>query len=114
VSDLQVTAGDTRTIVHTLNAPDEFVPSDLVWFTLKRSERDTDADAVFQAVSPVGVVLDGSTATVNLPPEATADIRRTTRLVWDFQLVTAGGAVHTTGRGTLTVVPDVTRSTTVD
>lgn len=110
MAELTMYRGDTRTVVLTLEGAATFEVGDTVWFTAKRSASDPDDDAVIQ-ITGNDVTIDGGTASVTIPPATTATLTGTTELVYDWQVASAGGAVHTVDGGTLKVLADVTRST---
>ena len=107
VGDLTMTRGDTVTLTCTLTDA-EFADGDEVRWTAKRSIEDLDSAAVISR-SGDQVTVDGATATVTINPADTVDLDPVV-LRWDWQVTTATGDVYTLDAGTLTVRPDVTRS----
>lgn len=96
------------------------VPVDLLvggtklWLTVKRSHDDADADAVLQLTETAGITrnepagADHNYALARIA-EGALDFPRRTALVWDLQYQ-LGDRTETLLRGTITVVPDVTRA----
>ena len=116
MADLTMDRGDTETVVFTMAGDDTFAAGDTVWFTAKHKTRDADADAVIAKHSGAGggvtFTAGEATATATILPADTSDLDATAVLVYDWQLRTQAGAVHTLERGTLTVRADVTISAT--
>ena len=87
-----------------------------VWFTMKFYTADPDSRAVAQLTSALGggiVITNPSIgqARVTVPPSATAlfpdgDVT----LVYDVQVRDLLGNIATVERGSITVIPDVTRA----
>lgn len=87
-----------------------------VRMTAKWSVSDSDADAVFQlssaSASEIEIVsaVDGQIR-VTISSSNTEDLPyRKTELPYDIQFVDVSGSVYTVLYGTLTVVPDITRT----
>jgi hypothetical protein len=84
-------------------------------FTAKRSLTDADADAVFQLVTPVEIVITngpGGLCTINVASLDTSALLVPTLCYCDLQLVDTLGNVSTTATGTLMIKVDVTRTNT--
>lgn len=84
-------------------------------FTAKRSVSDTDADAVFQLVTPTEIVITNGPAglcTINVASLDTSALLVPTLCYCDLQLVDTLGNVSTTTTGTLMIKVDVTRTNT--
>lgn len=114
MADLTMHRGDTRQITVTLDDENTFAEGDTVWFTAKRSQVHADADAVIAKVSPTSVAFTAgqATASATIAPADTVDLTRKTTLVYDWQLLTAGGVLSTIESGRLTIEADVTRAIT--
>jgi len=112
MATLTMARGDDRTIIFTFDADTEFEDGDTVWLTVKRSAGDPDSAAVVQAASPDDVTLTATTAAAAIPASATSGLLYLARLVYDWQIRTAAGLVHTLDTGVLIVSPDVTRTAT--
>lgn len=99
-----------------------------LWFTAKRTAGDTDEAALVQVTEAAGLVrivqeVAGTPANgdLNVTDAASGDVTLTlaaaetaklpdgTPLLWDIQMLTAGG-VTTLAAGTLTVTADITRA----
>lgn len=84
-------------------------------FTAKRSLSDTDADAVFQLVTPVEIAITngpGGLCQINVASADTSGLLVPTLCYCDLQLVDTLGNVSTTATGTLLIKVDVTRTDT--
>jgi len=86
----------------------------LLWFTVKRDESETDAQALAQKMIGAGItVVNAATgrADVRLAAADTASLSgKRAKLVWDCQIKDAAGLVSTVDSGALLVDADVTRS----
>lgn len=118
MSILYVTRGDDEIYELTLRQANG-QPLNLtgagLWFTVKRSHQETDAQAVVRKTIGQGItVVDAAAgrADVRLLPADTAALpgQRLT-LVWDCQVKDAAGLVSTADSGQLVVEPDVTQAT---
>lgn len=129
VSDLVVERGDSLTIrIGPITTRDENgidQPVDLtvagtkMWVTVKKAYTDTDATAEAQLTQGAGIALNDPVtvaknyATARIPEATFADpveYAERTKLVWDA--VWELGVRHERiARGTITVVPSVTRAT---
>lgn len=98
--DHSITRGDTY--VCTITWPDEYVLDDAEWAAqIRAAHNDSDVLAEFD------IDIDGSTLTLTLPADVTADL---TRSVWDLQRTfIADDTVQTVFIGTVYVTRDVTR-----
>ena len=116
----EITRGDRRTITFTVTKADGSGPFDLtghtVRFTVKRYHEDPDDGALIRkdnaALGGVAVTNTvGGQPVVTILPADTAELpsHRAT-LLWDLQVSTGPTDVQTVAFGTLTVVPDVTRT----
>lgn len=112
MAHLTMNRGDDQPIVFTFSGDSTFQVGDTVWFTAKLTHADTDDAAIVHVVSPTDVTLNGATATATIPASATEAFLYETPLVYDWQLRTANGHVHTLDKGRIIVQPDVTRTTT--
>lgn len=102
--------------------PSGAVPQDItgytIWFTAKNQYPDTDNRAVAQLDNAAvgGVVIESANPgkfSVAMPPTATRDFPDSdVALVYDLQLEDTTGRVSTIEVGTITVSPDVTRTST--
>jgi hypothetical protein len=80
----------------------------MIW-TAKTLPTDPDEDAVVQKASGYGITASGSTASVALVPQDTAEEDPAT-LTWDIQAQhVSTGEVRTVAAGTLRLVRDLTR-----
>lgn len=88
-----------------------------LWFTVKRDESETDAQAIAQKTIGAGItVVNAGTgrADVRLAAADTASLSgKRAKLVWDCQIKDATGVVSTVDSGVLLVEADVTRSSGV-
>lgn len=107
--------GDDRALTLTLTDEDGS-PVDLtaaaVRFTAKRNIIDADDAAVLSKTVGSGVVLvnaPGGIARIDIAAADTAAFAGRVELVWDIQ-VTRAGLIRTVDAGTLTVLPDVSRT----
>lgn len=86
----------------------------LLWFTVKRDESETDAQAVTQKTIGAGITVVNAAigrADVRLAAANTAGlVGKRVQLVWDCQIKDAAGLVSTVDSGVLLVDADVTRS----
>lgn len=116
---LSITRGDTRVYSITLTDADS-EPLDLtgvsVTFTAKRSQLDSDEDAIISKAVGSGIAVDDpetGIAVLTLDPEDTEDLpARTLRLFYDVQVVDAAGVVVTPLMDVLEIQPDVTQDAT--
>lgn len=108
MAHLTMKRGDTRTYTFTFaDEDDAFQNGDTVRFTIKR--RASDSTALLARSSANGAVdLDGSTATVVIPSEATTSLTNVSRLLYDLELTTVLGEKRTLDEGTLIVTMDIT------
>lgn len=87
-----------------------------VWFTAKRDYSDADPGVFQKKTGGSGIAIDagtGGTGTIMTAAADTSSLAAArTSLVWDLQVKLSGGQPKTVARGTLTVLPDVTTSTT--
>jgi len=95
------------------------VPADITGcslrFTAKRSLQDSDANAVFQVVTPTEIVITngpGGLCTINVASTDTNTETQAIRCYCDLQLVDTFGNVSTTATGTLLIKMDVTETNT--
>lgn len=118
-----VKRGDTITLKIKVRQPPDISPSgamqDLtgckLYATLKLSTDDADP-GLGQVTSPAsGIVIDTpatlGTATATFPASVTDGLSTPTEVFWDVQLKDAAGQIRTVADGTMTVQPDVTRTT---
>lgn len=110
--------GDTRTITITASNPDStpyVLTGKTVRFTAKRKITDADTDAVISKVSGSGITVmsnpNDNKAVIAILPADTDFITNKIRLMCDVQ-IKDGSNVYTVATGTLTINPDVTRTTT--
>lgn len=112
-----ITRGDDATLTVTVTDPAGApfaLDGKTLWFTAKRKYSDPDEAAVIAKKSGEGIELlgDPGKAVVAINAADTANLpNRETTLVCDVQLLD-GTKVRTVARDTLTVEPDVTRTTT--
>ncbi len=116
--------GDSLSFLVPLVNPSTGAPLDLtgakIWFTAKNNYVDPDIRAVIaldsDTVSGNGAVTILTPATsgqarIDINPIATrAQPDGVVKLVYDVQVKDAAGFVTTVENGTLTIIPDVTRS----
>lgn len=84
-------------------------------FTAKRSLQDSDADAIFQRITPTEIVITngpGGLCQITVASTDTASETQDVRCYCDLQLVDTLGNVSTTATGTLHIKMDVTRTNT--
>jgi hypothetical protein len=123
--DLALKRGDTWTIA--LTGLGSLVGRSKLWFTVKRQDGHTDAEAVLQIEESGGLLrLNGAAATagqgsltvtsaaagdltISVAAVATDDLTVETGLTWDIQML-VGAAVTTLTEGTLEVTADRTRA----
>ncbi len=108
--DLRMVRGDSRIFTFTDDVFEEAGLS--IWFTAKKSYKDSDELSVFQKTELDGIEVDpvNKVATVNIDPEDTEELEdRASELHWDLQ-IEKEGLVRTVSRGILRVFPDVTLS----
>jgi hypothetical protein len=114
-----VTRGDTAEFEIVISADGD--PSDLssckIWFTGKHHVEDSDADALWSLNSvdnPTQVIIGTPTTdgkvTLVLHPADTENLPLDRKVSFDVQWKETGGKVFTVYRGTMNVLPDVTRS----
>lgn len=90
-----------------------------LWFTVKENQFDKDDRAVLQKSTIAGTVVIGSPpeaglAVVSISSASTATLRArflSVPLYWDVQLKDGAGNIQTVASGTITIAPDITRST---
>lgn len=110
--------GDDEALELTLLDADGVTPLDLtgcsIRFTAKRKDSDTDANAIIAKVTPSEIEIDANPllglATVYIVPADTSALTAKTKLLWDVQVTDGAGLVHTVATGTLTILPDITRT----
>lgn len=126
-SEITVYRGDTWSISLTgLGAITGYTD---VWFTVKNSPTETDAEALVQVSQTVGLerlngaagtaaqgslVVDDASAgniTITVAAAASAQIATAENLVYDVQWKTATGLIHTLTANVINVSGDVTRAT---
>lgn len=102
---LVLTRGDTRDITLTMPAGTLLTSAQSVRFTA----RDDDDDVVWeQTITPSSDTV--AVASIAVADWTTWDDASEPRVLhFDFQVVDAGGDVHTPALGTITVVPDQSR-----
>lgn len=122
MADYTMTRGDTLRLVSTArnaNGSALNLTGYKVWFTVKKNYADPDNIAVHQASS-----TDGSAdVAIADPPSGVIDLRMpalktygfpdvAVKLLYDVQIKDALGNVQTAEKGTITVEPDVTITST--
>ena len=115
-TNFTITRGDTWSLSGSATLGGD--PYDLagctLYFTVKYKHTDSEEDAVFQKSTGSGITHTNPTNglyTVSANPADTTGLTKTRQvLVWDCQLVTAGGAKYTLNYGNLVVLPDVTNT----
>lgn len=118
MADYTMSRGDSFVLaiqVQKLGVPQDITLGKL-WFTAKYTYVDPDIRAVSQLTSPAsGVVFTFPTAgkaVATMPPTATMNFPDgPVKLVYDVQYKDSFGIVSTVDTGTITVYPDVTRTT---
>lgn len=125
---LQLKHGDDRVLILTATYPEAISEQDIaagdpfpltnkeLWVTAKRSERDSDEDAVFQKTTADGITIRANPnehiAEVAIDAADTASLPYgTITLVCDAQVKTEDDKTWTMASGKIVVSPDVTRST---
>jgi hypothetical protein len=122
---LNMTRGDTFTYTVTLGSPALNLTNCTLWFTIKPAiNLATDANDASALVANYWASSGGSAgitvatpssgvAVITVAPAVTTlfDARRS--YVWDVQMQTAAGAIQTIDSGSINVVDDVTRRTSV-
>jgi hypothetical protein len=119
MSTLTAIRGDDEIYELTLRQADG-TPLNLVgaslWFTIKRSAEDSDAQAVTQKTIGSGItVMDAAAGRADVRIAAANMAALPSKrivLAWDCQVKDANGVISTVDRGELVVEPDVTRATT--
>jgi hypothetical protein len=118
MTDLQITRGDNEDIDLVVKNPD-LTPTNLtgaqLWFYVKRTVADLDADALIRKDSAVGGDFDipapaSGLATVKLVPADTESISADyldVPLRWQIQVMDVGGNIRTMGSGWITIVSDL-------
>jgi hypothetical protein len=114
---LRMYRGDTRvfdvTITDENGTAVDLSTSDLR-FTAKYDSRDPDDEAVIvKTVDYGGIDLGPGTgeATITIDPLDTADLERTTTLLWDLQVTDSTGQVSTAAGGRLIISADISVTT---
>jgi len=104
--------GDTRDFAMTFTSNDVAynITGAKVYFTLKKSKNDTDAQAVLQKT--VTSHTDPTAGKTTLSLSKTDTNIQPGRYFYDFQVITSGGGVYTFLSGDVEVLEDVTRSST--
>lgn len=118
MADLQMYRGDTAPFVGAVtesNGDPRDITTDTLFFTAKHSIADPDLDAVIALETGSGIEATdpgNGIFVVTVPPASTSglDITEETVLQYDVQLVDDSGGVFTIDRGTISIVPDVTRA----
>ena len=119
MADLTMHRGDSLVLNIAVADPDTGDPVNLTGATLrltaKRSLKDADSDAIVVLTTGTGITVtdaSGGLAEAEIEPDATDDLGNVTlALAWDLQLTTTEGRVFTVASGTLTITPDVSRTT---
>ena len=105
--------GDTKPIVLTFTDKNGN-PIDLtgatLWFTVKKSPIDLDAEAIIQKKLITFTDPTNGIATIIIMPEDTQTLDAPLKLYYDFQLVDPKGNVTTVLEGTFKLKRDITRS----
>ena len=113
VNNLDLTArrGDTLTIKLTFTENGVKVPIAgwIVWFTIKKNEDDSDANAKVQKKVTVHTDPDNGKTTI-LVTAAETDVLLG-KYFCDIQYKDSGGVIKTPTTGTINFVRDITRST---
>lgn len=107
-----MTRGDTRTL--QFGSTDNLSLYQQIWFTVKKSVTDTDANAVMQKTLGGGIVistLDNTKANIVINPTDTSGLSITgssVSLVYDIQTKDSFGNYNTPQSGAFVVNVDVT------
>lgn len=118
-TQLSIVRGDTCawSVAVTFNGAVFSLVGCTLRFTVKRSPKDSDADAVITRTS-VGngiSITDAANglAQIVLTPTHTANLQPLENYVWDLQVTTVSGQVYTPDglRGKISVIADVSRTT---
>ena len=118
MADLEMYRGDTAPFIGAAVNGDgnpRDITTDTLFFTAKTDISDTDLEAVIALETGSGIEATDAVEglfLVTIPPSATTSLVITEPVVlqYDIQLVDEDDNVYTMDRGTLTVIPDVTRS----
>lgn len=122
--DFNIKRGDTRTFrlrVYQKNVKEETFAVDItgfsIWFTAKKSLATVDASAEIRKSTALGTItLDEpsmgkcSFNLINADTSGFPDV--STELFYDVKLMDVGGDIETVVSGKMTVLPNVTLSTT--
>lgn len=107
MSDLVMTRGDDVTFdVDLADVGDALAAT----FSAKRATRDADVDALIRKDLEDGVTVDETGAHVTVAADDTRDLVAPMVLVWDIEVVDAGGLTTTVAGGYLRIEADVTRT----
>jgi hypothetical protein len=107
MTELAMTRGDDVTFA--LPMLEDVSEARGIAFTVKRSTRDEDIEALIRKDLGAGVAVDGSDVNVTIASGDTRDLAAPVVFVWDLQVTDASGLTHTPAGGTLRIVDDVTR-----
>lgn len=108
--------GDSRTLraTATYQGSPYNLTGKTIWFTAKRSPKDSDDQAVIRKSTGSGIdldVTDNNVCLVHIDGADTDSLTTKQSLSADIQ-VADGDDIMTVAKGILTVEPDVTRTTT--
>lgn len=79
-----------------------------VFFTVKRTRFEADADAVISKTSPTDITISGERATWSITAAQTAALTLARAYIYDVQLKDPDGRIHTVLSGTLTLSEQAT------
>lgn len=117
-----IVIGDDFRIQRTYEGLPTGVVIDTAWLTIKKKESDLDAAALIQkeittSATSSGEITDEDTTGANLAmyfdltDTETLTAKAGIAYLYDIQVKTAGGAIHTLERGTITFIKQITIAT---
>lgn len=111
---IQVTKEDTKAIVYTLqdssgNAID--ITNYIIWFTVKNTPDESDADATIQVKNEVGDHSDPTNGQTTFNITSTQNNIDAGDYSYDIQMKDGSGNITTTVKGTYRVLEQITDST---
>lgn len=100
-----VVLGDTLelTITLTKNGTPYEPTCSAMEATFKLKLTDSDANALVTKTMGAGVVINGSTVTVTVPPSDLTSLSKTTTLYWSVRIEETSGVITTVADGSVTL-----------